>query len=66
MSEINITEAEHLYKKLQTNLKNARIENLIHRDALDNDLKEDMLLRGEIETLERIVNWSEFDAYKKE
>jgi len=39
---------------------------LIHRDALDQDLKEDMLLRGEIETLERIVNWREFDAYKKE
>ena len=30
MSEINLTEAENLYKKLQTNLKNARIENLIH------------------------------------
>ena len=66
MSETNITEAENLYKKLQTNLKNARIENLIHRDSLDQDLKDDMLLRGEIETLERFVNWREFDAYKKE
>ena len=66
MSDINIKEAENLYKKLQTNLKNARIENLIHRDVLNQDLKEDMLLRGEIETLERIVNWREFDAYRKE
>jgi len=55
---------EKLYKKLQANLKNARIENLVHRDALDQDLKEDMLLKGEIETLERIVDWKEFNEVR--
>tara|TARA_R100001460_G_scaffold83608_2_gene124520 strand:- start:161 stop:337 length:177 start_codon:yes stop_codon:yes gene_type:complete len=55
---------EKLYKKLKANLKNARIENLVHRDALDQDLKEDMLLKGEIETLERIVDWKEFNEFR--
>ena len=57
---------EKLYKKLQTNLMNARIERSMHQEVwngIEND-PEDMRNESEIETFERILNWDEFNEVR--
>ena len=57
---------EKLYKKLQTNLMNARMDRSMHQEAWDgieND-PEDMRNESEIETFERILDWEEFSEVR--
>lgn len=57
---------EKLYKKLQTNLMNARIERTTYQEVwngIEND-PEDMRNESEIETFERILNWEEFSEVR--
>ena len=57
---------EKLYKKLQTNLMNARIERTTYQEVwngIEND-PEDMRNESEIETFERILNWDEFSEVR--
>ena len=57
---------EKLYKKLETNLMNAKIERVRYQkdwDDIEND-PEDMRNESEIETLDRILNWEEFNEVR--
>tara|TARA_R110001592_G_scaffold83707_2_gene247961 strand:- start:3406 stop:3591 length:186 start_codon:yes stop_codon:yes gene_type:complete len=57
---------EKLYKKLETNLMNAKIERVRYQkdwDDIEND-PEDMRNESEIETFERILDWEEFSEVR--
>tara|TARA_R100000742_G_C4279340_1_gene103650 strand:+ start:518 stop:706 length:189 start_codon:yes stop_codon:yes gene_type:complete len=55
-----------LFEKLKTNLNNARIEKMLHQDTFNKteNHPDEILLIGEIETLERIVEWEDFNEYR--
>tara|TARA_R100001369_G_C3259726_1_gene157868 strand:- start:196 stop:420 length:225 start_codon:yes stop_codon:yes gene_type:complete len=62
---VNIS-LKKLYKKLQTNLMNARMDRSKYKeewDRIEND-PEDMRNESETETFERILDWEEFDAVR--
>ena len=57
---------EKLYKILETNLMNAKIERVRYQkdwDDIEND-PEDMRNESEIETFERILDWEEFSEVR--
>tara|TARA_R110001606_G_scaffold337854_2_gene485944 strand:- start:173 stop:361 length:189 start_codon:yes stop_codon:yes gene_type:complete len=59
---------EKLYKKVQTNLMNARIERtlIINKQKWDSDTQTDdeLFNQAETETLERILDWEEFSEVR--
>jgi len=64
---VNIS-LEKLYKKVQTNLMNARIERtlIISKQKWDSDTQTDdeLVNQAETETLERILDWEEFSEVR--